>query len=115
MAKIIKQFRYYEDGSANNYPQELTAANMISGKLFFNRENGLTAMTQLSIQAIPGTQFYINNSVDPIIIGQTGLYELNLENLSEISSLKFEKSSIENMSNYKSHMIIVDAIYHKEG
>jgi hypothetical protein len=49
MAKIIKQFRYYEDGSANNYPQELTAANMISGKLFFNRENGLTAMTQLSI------------------------------------------------------------------
>jgi hypothetical protein len=32
----------------------------------------------------------VNNSSNPIIIGQTGIYELNVEGLSEITSLRFD-------------------------
>jgi hypothetical protein len=32
----------------------------------------------------------VNNSSNPIIVGQTGIYELNVEGLSEITSLRFD-------------------------
>jgi hypothetical protein len=51
-------------------------------------------ISQLSIQALPGTKFYLNNSYDPIVIGYTGIYEITINNLAEITSLKFDYESI---------------------
>lgn len=58
---------------------------------------------QLGIQAPQGTKFKINESNNYIVMGQIGIYELDLTNLGVyIYSLKFDQSN-EN--------IIVDIIY----
>jgi predicted nucleic acid-binding Zn-ribbon protein len=61
---------------------------------------------------MPGVKFYLNNSIEPIIIGSTGIYELNVENLTEITALSFDTTSI-NMINEtpSTSYIIVDILY----
>jgi len=42
---------------------------------------------------MPGVKFYINDDIkatNGIIIGYTGTYELNLEGIAEINSLRFD-------------------------
>lgn len=114
MKKQIKQFRYYGDGNIKNQPTNISLLNLASGSIFFNTEQ-LTAITQLGIQTIPGTLLYINNAVEPIVIGSTGIYELNLENISEITALSFHQDSL-NFINHTSNSayLIVDAIYNVE-
>jgi hypothetical protein len=38
-------------------------------------------VSHLGIQGEPGVVFYLNNGIDPITIGATGIYEINFENL----------------------------------
>lgn len=45
--------------------------------------------SKLGIQAPAGTKFYINSSTSPIMVGRTGIYELD-EDIN-VNSLKFEK------------------------
>ena len=83
MAKKVKQFRYYNDQQGgNNYPSNLHYRNLVSGSAF----SSYVPIIQLGIQTLPGTKFYLNGSNNPIIIGSTGIYELNLEGLTEINS-----------------------------
>jgi hypothetical protein len=63
---------------------------------------------------LPGTKFYLNNSADPIIIGSTGIYELDLEGVAEISALSFDSKSIDSIKDTNSAYLIVDAIYDVE-
>ena len=83
MAKQIKQFRYYEQNSNKNYPNTISLSNLASGSIF----SKYVPIIQLGIQSLPGTKFYLNNSNDPVIIGNTGIYELNLNGLSEITAI----------------------------
>ena len=111
MKKQIKQFRYYGDGNVKNQPAEISSLNLASGSIFFNQEQ-LTSITQLGVQTIPGTLLYINNAVEPIIVGSTGIYELNLENISEITALSFHQDSIKFINNTSNiAYLVVDAIY----
>jgi hypothetical protein len=44
---------------------------------------------------LPGTRFYLNNNIEaPVIVGPTGIYELDLENISEINNLYFDLKSL---------------------
>lgn len=72
------------------------------------------AITQLGIQTLPGIKFYLNDGVDPIIVGSTGIYELDLEGLSEITALSFDKDSIKRIDDNDNGYLIVDAIYSAE-
>ena len=72
--KQIKQYRYYGKGNANTYPSDLDDAKLTSGNLF----DGI-AISQLGIQGRPNTCFYLNDSVFPIVLGETGIYELDLD------------------------------------
>ena len=113
MKKQIKQFRYYGDNHVKNQPATISAENIASGSIFF--EGNLISITQLGIQTIPGVMVYINSPVEPVIIGSTGIYELNLENMSEISTLSFDPDSfklIKDASN--SAYLVIDAIYNVE-
>jgi hypothetical protein len=74
MAKKVTQIRYYTDGSNNNYPNNVTYRNLVSGTIF----NEYRPIVQLGIQALPGTKFYLNGNNMPIVIGNTGIYELDL-------------------------------------
>lgn len=110
MAKELKQYRYYEEGHPNNQPRQgtpISYRNLTSGSIFAND----MPITQLGIQALPGVKFYLNNSTDPIVIGQTGIYELNLEGIAEINALKFHPDSITNIINNKNAYLIIDTLY----
>lgn len=108
MAKQIKQYRYYGEGHTNNQPpNKIALRNLVSGSIFAQ----YMPITQLGIQALPGLKFYLNNSTDPIVIGQTGIYELNLEGLAEINALSFDAQSIEAIIQNGNAYLIVDTIY----
>ena len=114
MGKYLKQFRYYGVDSPFNHPVSITQANLETGSIFFNQSN-LSSIASLGIQAIPGTKFYLNGSVDPIIVGSTGIYELSLNENYEIASLQFDKDAlklVDDLSN--SAYIIVDLVYNTE-
>jgi hypothetical protein len=65
---------------------------------------------------LPGTKFYLNDGKTPIIIGSTGIYEIDLEGLSEITRLSFDKTSISLIDKNAGAYLIIDLIYdNKEG
>lgn len=113
MAKRVKQFRYYKDRDQKNYPSYninsdgITYRNLLSGSLF----TSYTPIIQLGIQTYPGTKFYLNNGETPIIVGYTGIYELNVEGVAEISSLKFDAASLNQISSNDNAYLIIDIIY----
>ena len=107
MAKQIMQFRYYGENNTQNYPSGISMQKLTTGKAF----QTYVPITQLGIQALPGTKFHLNNGTTPIIIGSTGIYELDLEGLSEIVNLTFDGRSINNIDKTNGAYLIVDIIY----
>ena len=88
------QFRYYGQGDSRNYPTigstELSYYNkLISGNIFEN----YGVISKIGIQCRPGIHFYLNGSNYPIEIGETGIYELDLEGYGQITSIRFAESS----------------------
>ena len=64
-------------------------------------------VTQLGIQALPETMFYLNGfDENPLRVGCTGIYELDLEGLTTLTELKFATASLN-----KAQTIIVDVVY----
>ena len=111
MARKVQQIRYYGDNkvdNAKNQPEGLTGNRLRPGSVF----KQYTPMKQIGIQTMPGVKFYLNNSIEPIVVGSTGIYELNVENLTEITALSFDTASI-NMINEtpSTSYIIVDILY----
>lgn len=120
MAYKVKQFRYYNDKSSEvseskrNQPTTLngtttliTSQHYVNGDVFGKN----FPVTQLGIQALPGTKFYLNEAVDPVIIGATGIYELDLTNGIQISKISFAFDSMEIIKNNDNAFLIVDIIY----
>ena len=108
--KKVKQFRYYSDGSNKNYPNKLTKNNLLYGDFI----SEFTPIKQLGIQAMPGTKFYINESDYPIEIGNTGIYELELNINTEVQALRFEAQSLSIIENSETYYIIIDILYEEE-
>lgn len=108
--KYIRQFRYYGIGSKKNYPENLTYGELKAGNIF--KDCG--AVTQLGIQAIPGTLFYLNKSSHSIAVGSTGIYELNLEGIGTISTINFDQNTLDKIEE-NSDGIIIDIVYEGTG
>jgi hypothetical protein len=64
--------------------------NLYNGTIFTN----YLPITQIGIQTLPGTKFYLNEATTPIMVASTGIYELDLEGLSTITSLSFDYNSL---------------------
>ena len=122
MSKQVKQFRFYDYNNTHNknYPVlynqneepisgEEFAGKFINGTLFSNYR-----IIQLGIQSLPGTKFSLNNSIGSIIIGHTGIYELNVDGLTEITALQFSKDSMEAINGNANSFLIVDIVYEEE-
>lgn len=106
MAKKTTQIRY--PGSVE--PQDLVSGHAFDGKF---------PIEKLGIQAIPGTKFYLNGSWKPVMIGSTGIYELDLPNKVSISALRFDANSIRTIKEADDAIkaglsLLVDIVY-KEG
>ena len=108
MANKVTQYRYYGEKNANNSPKDVTRKNFISGEVFSNT----LPILQLGIQTLPGTKFFLNNGKDPIIVGSTGIYELDLQNKTEISSLRFDPRIFDLIEGKDTNAyLIVDIVY----
>ncbi len=108
MAYRFAQVRYNQDGSDMS---NTVAADMISGRAF----SSYNTIFQLGIQAPPGTIFYINGSDSQVIVGSSGVFELNLLNKASISALRFDAASINFIRENNNSFIIVDILYAGEG
>ena len=106
MAKKIKQLRFYNSGSAQNEPANSTTTDWATGNVISN----FLPIVQLGIYAPPGTQFYVNNG-SAIIMGYTGLFELDMSNGGEINYLRFDTSSLNLINSNSSAQIFVDIVY----
>ena len=111
MAKKIKQFRYYNDNATNNYPSGLSWIQLVSGSAFGTS----MPIVQLGIQSMPGTKFYLNGAVNPIILGSTGIYELDLQGMTQINALSFDANSINFIKSNNNAYLIVDIVYEEVG
>ena len=105
MANKIIQYRYYSDENPNNYPVNSVYKDYVQGVIFAQT----MPILQLGIQTIPGAKFRLNTG-DPIIIGSTGIYELDLNNKTEITSLTFDADTMLAIQNLNAYLII-DVVY----
>lgn len=109
--KSYKQFIYCNDSSAKNYPLTLKAAQLISGNMF----EDYYPIIQLGIQAPPGTKFYVNGNGNPVIVGQVGIFDLDLVDNGSISQLRFDNASIQKIKDNDSNILIIDILYLRQG
>lgn len=111
MAKYVNQIRYYGDGNVKNSASNITLQTLQSGSAFHNT----FPIVQLGVQTLPGMKIYINNHTNPVIVGQTGIYELNVDGISYITDLRFDGSTLKIINdNQKNTYLIVDYLYEKE-
>lgn len=112
MAKAIHQFRFYKDSpdEERNAPSGLAyegIASFATGDVFKN----YYPFYQLGIQTVPGTMIYLNGSEDPVIIGATGIYELDMSDGVEVYSLKVNGTSLSALNAAPDGYIIIDVLY----
>lgn len=112
---FIKQYLYYGrteagvDNAANTikFAQLTGENNVFSGK----------QIIQLGIQAYPGLKFYLNGARSTedsgVIVGPTGIYTINVDGESLITSLRFDAESLDNPL-IQSSGVIIDIIYIEE-
>ena len=115
MAKKIGQVRYYgmqpslaSKPQDKNYPKTVTFAKMRGGNNYDIFPRGIV---QLGVQALPGTKFSLNHGITPIIVGSTGVYELNVDGLSYINHIAFDKAGLDTVDQNPNAFILVDFIY----
>lgn len=101
--KRIMQFRYrgtqtavdtgaYIADHVENYPNITNYRDKLtSGNIF--QDYGY--VSQFGIQGPVGLRFYLNNSLNPIMIGETGIYELDLEGIGLLTSIRFHKEDLD--------------------
>ena len=60
---------------------------------------------------MPGVIFRLNGSANPIIVGMTGIYELDVSDGAAITSLQFDTNSLNMIDNSGAGYLIVDILY----
>lgn len=78
---------------------------MINGELFRNK--GI--ITHLGVQASPGTTFFLNKEKNPIQIGKTGIFEIDVNGYGLITSISFGEETLAHV--HEGDGIIIDIIY----
>lgn len=122
----VAQFRFFGDANTNfnshdktaiyhqmdtNQPDSLTATALASGEIF----DDYTPIVQLGIQSQPGLKFNLNTNLDPVVVGASGMYELDLTNTSAVlTTLTFEKESLDLINANPDGYLIVDIVYQGE-
>lgn len=110
MAKKIGQIRYFGEGDSKNYPANINALRLRTGTAFTT----IYPVVQLGVQTLPGTKIYLNNHTTPIIVGATGIYELSVEGLTNITDIAFDDTSLKLVQDNPNAYIIIDYVYETE-
>ena len=109
--KQIKQFVYYSLNDDRNTPQ----GSEFNNPWIYNLFSQYRQISHLGIQGEPGVRFCINGSEDKdaIMIGSTGIYEIDLDGVGYISSLRFLEYDLNYFykESLEERRLIVDFIY----
>lgn len=116
MAYKIKQFRYYSDNSPLNNPTAFKGKIVSTNNYTSNEPNNnifsnYYPIYQLGIQTLPGTKFYLNDNSEEIMIGSTGIYELDLGLNTKLTKIRFNGQSMEAIKNNENAYLVVDFLY----
>ena len=127
MVKKVKQFRFFGDANSafntftndgvlsqldSNEPATLTSNQLISGDRIFG---DYYPIIQLGIQGIPGSKFYLNGNLDPVFLGASGIFELDLTNSSTtITALSFDRETIQLVNSNPDGYLIIDIVYQED-
>ena len=102
MNKKIMQFRYYGTKNKNNFPANIKAGDFSTEDFF----KDYYPIHYIKIQGPTNSiKFWINFNSNSVMLGPSGVYELDLQNFSTIEDLKFSIPS--NIS----EPLIIDLIY----
>ena len=85
---------------------------LVSGAAF--NELFSKGVEQIGIQALPGTRFKMSTGPDWVVIGTTGIYELDLTGRATISALCFDKASIDIIQNGAGQTLLIDIVYKED-
>ena len=97
----FKQYRYFGSSSSKN---NITREQLLNG-------TGLTNIIELGLRALPGTKFYINNSTDPVVVGYTGLFEIDFSSGGSVTSIRFDRQTVDFIDdNLNGGYIIIDLL-----
>ena len=121
--KHFKQLRYFGENDPRN------SAGIVNSNIFYDTkslnyyiindklppENGdftvsIPTIKHLGIQTIPGVKFYINEVKEPIIIGQTGIFELDLFQYPSLTINGFKVGTLD-FSEGSNCFLIIDLVY----
>lgn len=105
--KKVTQLRYGGDNSANNWPTTIKKRNFIEENVF----DSYNSISQMGIQGQPGTAFVLNSGDAPIVLGETGIYEIDLENRGYISSIYFLDNASFDKYVSGATTLLIDIIY----
>ena len=101
----FKQFRYF--GGNNSNQNNISAEELINGEIF----SQYRPIVQLGIRTLPGTRFYLNDGDSPVIVGYTGLFELEFKEGGCITSMRFARQSIDFITdNINGGYLIIDIL-----
>lgn len=106
MSKYVHQFKY--PGSS-----DITKEDLVIGNIF----NKYGSVSQLGIQGRPGTTFWLNGGGDfaqgnlyPIVINETGIFELDLQDYGIINTIRFKSADID-AYDVGTDRLLIDIIY----
>lgn len=115
MVKKVKQFRYY---GKNNTANTITYNELLQDDLPRSSDTAGSLSTYmpiiyLGIQTIPGVKVSLNGFMEsPIIIGASGIYELDLEGTTGlINSVLVQQASLDMIDRNPEAYILIDIIY----
>lgn len=124
MSKSIRQFRFYgmpiKDSNGNitnehtkaNYPENLDWERLHNGNIF----SDYSAITKLGIQGRPGASFWLNDGQYPIYIGETGIYEIDLEGYGQIFKIQFDSATLDWYNgDGKGDRLLIDIVFEGSG
>ena len=110
----LYQIRYF--GKANTKEIDDTSDEMKTNNIKYddlsqNLING--SVKKIGIQTIPGIRFFVDkNNEYPIIIGMSGIFELDLtSSIATISHLCFDVDSLDIIENNPGGYLIIDLLY----
>ena len=115
----VQQLRFYNLGNAKNFPL-LENTSISENPNFFWTNNVLEnigSIVKLGIQTLPGVKFSLNGNMvnkDTLLtVDHTGLYELDLTNVSaSITTLSFDAASLILINSLDNASLIVDVAYY---
>ncbi len=107
MTQSFKQYIYCGRGSNHNFPLSLSAESLVNGSFLDNT----LPISQLGISSLHGTKFYLNGGSIPVIVGFTGLFEIDLSAGGAITDIRIDQKSINEIERNDSAYLVIDIAY----